>query len=151
MGAVVGALMAGNDAMLLGRHTYDEFAGFWPDADPNDPFTAQMNGARTYVVSNTLAEASWENSTKVAGDVQAELTKLKQNHSQLGTTGSGTPGPLDARARPRRRVAPARTSPRRRQRQAPLRSPERKCNSSSPRRTRSAPASFHLVYGPAAD
>ena len=41
MGAVVGELMAGNDAMLLGRQTYDEFAGYWPNADPDDPFTGR--------------------------------------------------------------------------------------------------------------
>ena len=47
MGAAVGGMMAGNDAMLLGRQTYDEFAAYWPSADPADPITAQMNGTRT--------------------------------------------------------------------------------------------------------
>lgn len=89
MGAVVGALMGGADATLLGRQTYDEFAGYWPNADPNDPITAQMNGARKYVVSNTLTEATWENSSVISGDVVAELTALKQDN-ELGTTGSAT-------------------------------------------------------------
>jgi dihydrofolate reductase len=89
MGAVVGELMAGNDAMLLGRQTYDEFAGYWPNADPNDPITGQMNGSRKYVVSNTLTDPTWENSTVISGDVKAELTKLKQD-TRLGTTGSAT-------------------------------------------------------------
>ncbi|WP_027345696.1 dihydrofolate reductase family protein [Hamadaea tsunoensis] len=89
MGAAVGAMMAGNDAMLLGRHTYDEFAAFWPAADPADPFTAQMNGAQKYVVSTTLDKAEWENSTVIGGDVKAELLKLKQD-KQLGVTGSPT-------------------------------------------------------------
>ena len=87
MGEAVGALMDGNDAMLLGRRTYDGFAAYWPDADPDDPITKQMNTARKYVVSNTLTEATWENSTIVSGDVKAELTKLKQDQN-LGTTGS---------------------------------------------------------------
>ena len=89
MGAAVGELMAGNDATLLGRQTYDEFAGYWPNADPNDPFTEQMNGSRKYVVSNTLTDAAWRNSTVISGDVKAELTKLKQD-TRLGTTGSST-------------------------------------------------------------
>jgi dihydrofolate reductase len=87
MGAAVGALMEGNDAMLLGRKTYDGFAEYWPKADPDDPITKQMNGSRKYVVSNTLTEATWENSTLVTGDVKAELTTLKQDQN-LGTTGS---------------------------------------------------------------
>ncbi|MDQ3733912.1 MAG: dihydrofolate reductase family protein [Actinomycetota bacterium] len=89
MGAAVGELMGGSDAMLLGRQTYDEFAEYWPNADPNDPFTAQMNGSRKYVVSNTLIDATWENSSVIHGDVNAELTKLKDD-TRLGTTGSGT-------------------------------------------------------------
>src|SRR5436190_9664256 len=48
MGAAVGAMMSGNDAMLIGRKTYDEFAGFWPTADPSDPITAQMNDTPKY-------------------------------------------------------------------------------------------------------
>jgi dihydrofolate reductase len=89
MGAVVGELMAGNDATLLGRQTYDEFAGYWPNADPNDPITGQMNGSRKYVVSTTISQPSWENSTVISGDVKAALTELKQE-TRLGTTGSAT-------------------------------------------------------------
>ena len=89
MGAVVGELMAENDATLLGRQTYDEFAGYWPNADPSDPFTAAMNGARKYVVSTTLTDAGWENSSIVSGDVKAALTELK-HETRLGTTGSAT-------------------------------------------------------------
>jgi dihydrofolate reductase len=48
-----------------------------------------MNGARKYVVSDTLTEATWENSTVVSGDVAAELTALKQG-TRLGTTGSAS-------------------------------------------------------------
>ena len=90
MGAAVGGLMSGNDAMLLGRQTYEEFAGYWPDADPDDPMTAQMNEARKYVVSNSLTEATWENTTVVTGDVRAGIVRLKQENEQIGTTGSAT-------------------------------------------------------------
>ena len=89
MGAVVGEAMSSNDATLLGRQTYDEFAAYWPNADPEDPFTGAMNGARKYVVSDTLTEATWENSSVISGDVAAELTRLKAD-TRLGTTGSAT-------------------------------------------------------------
>src|ERR1044072_4681686 len=68
MGAVVGELMSESDATLIGRNAYDVFAAYWPTADPADPMTAAMNGARKYVVSNTLTEATWENSSVISGD-----------------------------------------------------------------------------------
>jgi dihydrofolate reductase len=89
MGAVVGQLMGETDATLLGRRTYDEFASYWPTADPADPITGVMNGARKYVVSTTLTDPSWQNTTVVNGDVKAELTKIKST-TRLGTTGSAT-------------------------------------------------------------
>jgi dihydrofolate reductase len=89
MGAVVSELMSGNDAMLIGRRTYEEFAAFWPNADADDPLTAKMNTTRKYVVSSSLTDPSWQNSTVISGDVAAELTRLKQDQ-QLATTGSGT-------------------------------------------------------------
>jgi dihydrofolate reductase len=87
MGAAVGELMAGNDATLIGRKTYDEFAAYWPSADPNDPMTAVMNDARKYVVSDSLTEASWNNTTVISGDVRSQLAELKKD-TRLGTTGS---------------------------------------------------------------
>jgi dihydrofolate reductase len=89
MGAVVGELMGDSEATLIGRQTYDEFASYWPNADPADPFTAVMNGARKYVVSTTLTDPTWENTSVVTGDVAAELKRLK-SETRLGTTGSAT-------------------------------------------------------------
>jgi dihydrofolate reductase len=89
MGAVVGELMGGTDATLIGRRTYDEFAGYWPNADPGDPITGVMNSGRKYVVSTTLTDPAWENSSVITGDVAAELTRLKAG-TRLGTTGSAT-------------------------------------------------------------
>jgi dihydrofolate reductase len=89
MGAAVGQLMAESDGMLLGRRTYEGFAGYWPTADPADQMTATMNGARKYVVSNTLTEARWQNSSIVNGDVTTALTELKQEVG-LSTTGSAS-------------------------------------------------------------
>ena len=89
MGAAVGDMMSGNDAILIGRKTYDDFAAYWPNADPGDPMTGVMNGTRKYVVSNTLTEPTWENTSVISGDVAAELTRLKAD-TRLGTTGSAT-------------------------------------------------------------
>jgi dihydrofolate reductase len=89
MGAAVGQLMSEADATLLGRRTYEAFAAYWPDADPGDPMTAAMNGARKYVVSTTLTEATWQNSSVIGGDVAARLTELKAT-TGLSTTGSAT-------------------------------------------------------------
>lgn len=87
MGAVVGGLMD-NDATLLGRVTYEGFAEYWPAADPADPTTELMNSAKKYVVSNTLTETAWQNSTLIPGDAAFEaLTKLKAD-TRMGVTGS---------------------------------------------------------------
>ena len=52
------------DALLLGRRTYDIFAGYWPTADVNAPFTGLLNAVPKYVASGTLTEPlAWENST----------------------------------------------------------------------------------------
>ena len=48
-----------------------------------------MNGARKYVVSDSLTEATWENTSLINGDVKAELTRLK-SATRLGTAGSAT-------------------------------------------------------------
>ncbi len=87
MGEAVGALMA-TDAMLLGRVTYDGFAAYWPSADPEDPFTKQMNEAEKYVVSNSLTHADWQNTTVITGeDVYDQLRALKAD-KDLGISGS---------------------------------------------------------------
>jgi dihydrofolate reductase len=91
MGAEVGAQMAAADAMLLGRVTYQEFAGFWPNADPNDPFTAQMNNTPKYVVSTTLDTVEWQNSTLIKGNIAEGIAALKQQPGKnIGITGSAT-------------------------------------------------------------
>jgi dihydrofolate reductase len=90
MGAAVGALTSSTDSMLLGRQTYDEFADYWPSADPTDPFTAQMNDTPKYVVSRTLTEPTWQNTTFVAGtNPRPAIESLKAEHD-LGMSGSGT-------------------------------------------------------------
>jgi dihydrofolate reductase len=89
MGEAVQGMMADNDAMLLGRRTYEGFASYWPTS--TDEPAEQMNGIRKYVVSNTLTSAEWQNSTLISGEVFKELARLKeQTGGTIGVSGSGT-------------------------------------------------------------
>ncbi len=92
MGAAVDAQMKAADTMLLGRVTYEEFAGFWPNADPAEIDIADyMNGTPKLVVSNSLETLEWQNSTLVTGDIAGQLTALKaQPGKNISITGSGT-------------------------------------------------------------
>ncbi len=64
-------------AVLLGRTTYQIFALFWPTA-PDNEFTQAMNDIPKYVVSKTLKEAEWSNTTVLRGEAAAEAAKLKE-------------------------------------------------------------------------
>lgn len=91
MGAAIGALMAAGDTMLLGRRTYEEFAAFWPQQSSEDEMAQQMNGTPKLVVSTTLDEATWENTTLIKDDVIGTLTRLKEQPGKnINITGSGT-------------------------------------------------------------
>lgn len=89
LGTEVSRQIAANDAMLLGRVTYADFAAHWPQQ--TDPMADTMNNFRKYVVSNTLSSASWQNSVLINGDVKAEIEALKQEPGKnIGMTGSAT-------------------------------------------------------------
>jgi class 3 adenylate cyclase len=66
------------DAFLLGRTTYQIWAAFWPTAPDEDGFATQVNDLPKYVVSNTLKEAAWSNSTIISGDFAARVAELKR-------------------------------------------------------------------------
>jgi len=77
MGKVAAEGMAGGGAILLGRRTYKDFAGFWPK-QKNNPFTDALNKTQKYVASKTLkAPLSWVNSTLLKGDVPKAIAKIK--------------------------------------------------------------------------
>jgi dihydrofolate reductase len=90
LGQAVGSMMAAQDAMLLGRITYDEFAGHWPHQTGEMADT--MNGTPKYVVSGTLESADWQNTTLIpAASAFAEIAELKQQPGKnIGMTGSAT-------------------------------------------------------------
>jgi dihydrofolate reductase len=65
------------EAQLLGRVTYEGFAAAWPTIEDEAGFAEKMNSMPKYVVSSTLKEAEWSNSTVLRGDVAEEVAKLK--------------------------------------------------------------------------
>jgi dihydrofolate reductase len=92
MGQAIAGLMGGSGAILLGRTTYEQFAPAWSgrtaDEDPGAPF---MNESPKYVVSSTLQEAEWSNST-VIGPYSAEAIRSLKDQVDGGiyVSGSGT-------------------------------------------------------------
>jgi dihydrofolate reductase len=64
------------DALLLGRVTYEGFADAWPSRDGE--FADKFNNMPKYVVSTTLHNPEWNNTTVISDDVAAEVGKLKE-------------------------------------------------------------------------
>jgi dihydrofolate reductase len=65
------------DALLIGRRTYESFAGAWPKRE--GVFADKFNSMPKYVVSTTLKDPEWNNTTVLdSGDATAQVTKLKQ-------------------------------------------------------------------------
>jgi dihydrofolate reductase len=67
------------DAQLLGRVTYDGFAAAWPSMSDEMGFAEKMNTMPKYVVSSTLEDPSWQNTTVLDGDVAEQVSKLKDD------------------------------------------------------------------------
>jgi len=92
VGQAVGKLMAPNDAMLLGRVTYEGFAAAF--GGQSGGMADQMNNTPKYVVSDTLSSADWQNSSLISGrrgDVAGQVSELKQQPGQtIGMSGSST-------------------------------------------------------------
>jgi dihydrofolate reductase len=70
------------DALLLGRVTYEAFATAWPGREDETGYADRINSMPKYVVSTTLQEGSWENSTIIRDNVAEEIEKLKQQPGQ---------------------------------------------------------------------
>jgi dihydrofolate reductase len=73
--------------LVLGRKTYDIFAGYWPAS--TEPGAAELNRAKKYVASRTMKNLTWENSVLLTGDIAAEIKKIKnQTGPELQVHGS---------------------------------------------------------------
>jgi dihydrofolate reductase len=67
------------DALLLGRVTYEGFAAAWPERTDDVGFADKFNSMPKYVVSKSLSDPTWNNTTVLSGDLVDEVTKLKQS------------------------------------------------------------------------
>jgi dihydrofolate reductase len=91
MGAAMSRMLEEQDAVLLGRVTWTEWAGYWPTST-DEPFASWINSAPKYVASNTLDSVDqWSNSTLIKGSVADFLAELRQQEGgTIGTAGSPT-------------------------------------------------------------
>jgi dihydrofolate reductase len=90
VGEQVGSGMAGMDALLLGRRTYDIFAGYWPKVEQGeDSGIAELfNRLPKYVASRHPQTLDWANSTLLGQDVVAALRELRDRHENIHVIGS---------------------------------------------------------------
>jgi dihydrofolate reductase len=77
------------DVQLLGRVTYEGFAAAWPSRE--GPFADKLNNDPKYVVSTTLTDPAWENTTVISDDVANEISALRdRTEGTILVAGSGT-------------------------------------------------------------
>jgi dihydrofolate reductase len=90
MGSLMADRSGGTGALLFGRRTYEDFAGFWPHQNDN-PFTQVLDDTQKYVASTTLTEPlTWKNSMLLKGDAADAVAELKQQPDEdLVVLGSG--------------------------------------------------------------
>ena len=78
-----------SDALLLGRVTYEGFADAWPKRS-GDEFSDRFNSMPKHVVSSTLRDPEWNNSMVISGDLEKEVSKLKEQYNKdIVVHGSG--------------------------------------------------------------
>ena len=87
---VITGHMAAETALVLGRQTFEDFRGYWPlQTDDATGFTAHLNQVHKYVLSSTLTDPAWENTTVLSGPVEDEIRALKATPGgEIGVTGS---------------------------------------------------------------
>jgi dihydrofolate reductase len=91
MGAVLSQMLEEQDAVLLGRVTFTEWAGYWPTST-DEPFASWINSTPKYVASTTLDSVDhWANTTLITESVGEFVADLKQQGGgTIGTAGSPT-------------------------------------------------------------
>lgn len=80
-GQIQTSLLQACDAVLMGRRTYESFAPAWQSRS-GDPLSDRMNAVTKYVVSTTLTDPDWANTTVISGDVAERIGQLKEEPGQ---------------------------------------------------------------------
>lgn len=80
--------MQGMDALLLGRRTYDIFAGYWPQHDERDVIADLFNRIPKYVASRTPRRLDWAHSVQLDGDVTTAVRAVRDRHEHVHVIGS---------------------------------------------------------------
>ena len=91
------ALVSSADTLLLGRQTYQDFTSYWPDA-PDNPkapeydktIARKFNAMKKFVVSNSLEQATWQDTTILRDIVSKNIEKLKQKSDKSIIYGSAS-------------------------------------------------------------
>ena len=122
----------GTEALLLGRRSYEWLAARWPSR--SGELADRLNSLPKYVVSSTLEDPDWNNSTVLKGDVVDEVSRLKHElDGEINVPASFQLAAHADRARPRRRAAAEDLPGRARRRRAPLRRDQRQETHAPPR------------------
>lgn len=79
--AVQTELLLSCDALIMGRHTYEGFAPVWPTRS-GDPASDHINAMPKYVVSSTLTDPEWNNTTVIDGDPVSTIEKMKNESGE---------------------------------------------------------------------
>ncbi len=83
-------IIMGEYDLLLGKRTYDIFAGYWP-YNQDDPIGAKFQGINKYVLTHSAEPLAWDNSHKLSGDPADAIAELKQSDGRdLLIQGSST-------------------------------------------------------------
>ncbi|RKE17012.1 dihydrofolate reductase family protein [Streptomyces sp. TLI_171] len=86
-GAQIDDAYEGTDALLLGRRTYDIFAGYWPTAG-DSPFAELFNRIPKYVASRGKPDLTWAGSTQLGPDLPAAVREIRERHEHVKVVGS---------------------------------------------------------------
>jgi dihydrofolate reductase len=91
MGAIIAEGMSTSTAFMMGRKLYDEWSSYWPEQGPDVPFSDFINTIPKYVLSTTLKDPTWQDTTVISEDVTAKVQAFKDStDGDIAMSGSAT-------------------------------------------------------------